>query len=329
MIVALGFALVVAVAASLEGPMQVAAAKSEKMNSTTRPLVRSDPGVVPWVERDIPPPKPKVVTEPAGDLQPASVPKPDKRPVPSGPRPEQQTGTLPREEGYPLPTEGQVHAAHHRRYDPPPGAIMSLSVPAIGLRNAPVFDSEAKSVLDKGVAHLPDTSMPWSDTPERNVYLAGHRLGWPGTGSHLIFYRLERARRGGEDHPSRPRGQNLQLQGNRELRRWPRSELGNGQGKGPRPADATDVHTDTHLPAAPHRPRRANLTVRSTLAFGSLSARFGFASACRHARASALACQHGTSLRSAPCQEVVSGRRHEHRTLPPWAAIRCTPQSEA
>ena len=190
MIVALGFALVVAVAASLEGPMQVAAAKSEKMNSTTRPLVRSDPGVVPWVERDIPPPKPKVVTEPAGDLQPASVPKPDKRPVPSGPRPEQQTGTLPREEGYPLPTEGQVHAAHHRRYAPPPGAIMSLSVPAIGLRNAPVFDSEAKSVLDKGVAHLPDTSMPWSDTPERNVYLAGHRLGWPGTGSHLIFYRL-------------------------------------------------------------------------------------------------------------------------------------------
>ncbi len=191
MIVALGFALVVAVAASLEGPMQVAAAKSEKMNSTTRPLVRSDPGVVPWVERDIPPPKPKVVTEPAGDLQPASVPKPDKRPVPSGPRPEQQTGTLPREEGYPLPTEGQVHAAHHRRYVPPPGAIMSLSVPAIGLRNAPVFDSEAKSVLDKGVAHLPDTSMPWSDTPERNVYLAGHRLGWPGTGSHLIFYRLD------------------------------------------------------------------------------------------------------------------------------------------
>ena len=22
------------------------------------------------------------------------------------------------------------------------------------------------------------------------MYLAGHRLGWPGTGSHLVFYRL-------------------------------------------------------------------------------------------------------------------------------------------
>jgi sortase A len=197
MIVALGFALVVAVAASFEGTMQVAAAKAEKMNSTTRPLVRSDPGVVPWVERDIPPPRPKVVTEPAppsrqaGDLQPASVPKPDKRSIQPGSRPAQQTIPLTREDGYPLPTEGQVRAAHHRRYKLPPGAIMSLSVPAMGLRNAPVLDSEAKSALDEGVVHLPDTSMPWSDTPERNVYLAGHRLGWPDTGSHLIFYRLD------------------------------------------------------------------------------------------------------------------------------------------
>ena len=38
--------------------------------------------------------------------------------------------------------------------------------------------------------------MPWSDTPERNVYLAGHRLGWPDTGSHLIFYRLDELDRG-------------------------------------------------------------------------------------------------------------------------------------
>jgi sortase A len=33
--------------------------------------------------------------------------------------------------------------------------------------------------------------LPWSDTEERNVYLAGHRLGWPGTGSHLVFYQLD------------------------------------------------------------------------------------------------------------------------------------------
>ena len=54
----------------------------------------------------------------------------------------------------------------------------------------------------------------------------------------------------------------------------------------------------------------------------------------------ALACQHAPAygfrlsarrlwLRQAPCQEVVSGRRPERRTLPPPAAVRLTLQSEA
>ena len=59
------------------------------------------------------------------------------------------------------------------------------------------MDSVTTSALNQGVVHLPDTSLPWSDTPERNVYLAGHRLGWPGTGSHLVFYHLNEVR-GGE-----------------------------------------------------------------------------------------------------------------------------------
>jgi LPXTG-site transpeptidase (sortase) family protein len=32
--------------------------------------------------------------------------------------------------------------------------------------------------------------------PQRNVYLAGHRLGWPGTWSHLVFYHLDKLGRG-------------------------------------------------------------------------------------------------------------------------------------
>ncbi len=74
---------------------------------------------------------------------------------------------------------------------------MSLTIRSIGLRNVPILDSDAPRALDMGVVHLPDTSLPWSDTSERNVYLAGHRLGWPGTGSHLVFYRLNQLR-GGE-----------------------------------------------------------------------------------------------------------------------------------
>src|SRR5215207_925312 len=74
---------------------------------------------------------------------------------------------------------------------------MSLTIRSMGLKNVPVFSSSTNEALDQGVIHLPSTSFPWSGTPERNVYLAGHRLGWPGTGSHLVFYRLNELR-GGE-----------------------------------------------------------------------------------------------------------------------------------
>ena len=74
---------------------------------------------------------------------------------------------------------------------------MSLTINTLGLRNVPVISSDTTRALDQGVIHLPGTSLPWSDAQERNVYLAGHRLGWPGTGSHLVFYRLNELR-GGE-----------------------------------------------------------------------------------------------------------------------------------
>jgi hypothetical protein len=33
----------------------------------------------------------------------------------------------------------------------------------------------------------------WSRSKQRNVYLQGHHFGWPGTGSHLVFYHLKQA----------------------------------------------------------------------------------------------------------------------------------------
>lgn len=201
MFLALGFAVVVAVAATLERPIEPVAAKPE-VKSATEPLVRSDPGVNPWVERDIPPPRaestrPSFPPEPTVDSQSVSTSTPDKQPESepgnrSGTFPDQNRQTLPlQEDDYPLPTDDQIQAANNpRHYHLPPGAIMSLSVRSMGLDNVPVLNSDTRRALDMGVVHLPDTSFPWSDTPERNVYLAGHRLGWPGTGSHLVFYRL-------------------------------------------------------------------------------------------------------------------------------------------
>ena len=197
MFLALAFAVVVAVAAYPDRSIEPVAAKPE-VKSATEPLVRSDPGVDPWVERDIPPPRSLATPTRLSD-RPS-----DPRPGPpsesgSGRAPDQSRQSLPVEDyDYPLPTDSQLRAANRQRhYNLPQGAIMSLTINALGLRNVPVISSSSRRALDQGVIHLPGTSYPWSDTPERNVYLAGHRLGWPGTGSHLVFYRLNQLR-GGE-----------------------------------------------------------------------------------------------------------------------------------
>jgi len=170
MTLALAFAGVVAFFDFLDEPQQAVAAKSSE-ESTGGPLVRSDPDMDPRVERTI------------------SSPEPGHR---SGETADQSPNALPlNEDDFPLPTEDQIQATNHpRHYHLPPGAIMSLTIRTIGLRNVPVLESDTPGALEEGVAHLSDTSLPWTDTPERNVYLAGHRLGWPGTGSHLVFYRL-------------------------------------------------------------------------------------------------------------------------------------------
>ena len=152
MILALGFAVVVAVAAFLERPIEPAAAKPE-VKSATEPLVRSDPGVDPWVEKDIPPPRSRATSVPARLSESAKPPDP-------GPRSESGTGTAPDqsrqslpvdEYNYPLPTDSQLRAANQpRHYNLPPGAIMSLTINTLELRNVPVFSSASTRALDQG-----------------------------------------------------------------------------------------------------------------------------------------------------------------------------------
>jgi sortase A len=75
---------------------------------------------------------------------------------------------------------------------------MGLTIEAIGIYDAPVFDSNSQWALARGVAHNPQTSLPWSPTPQRNVYLAGHRMGFRGTWSRMIFYNLDKLDAGDE-----------------------------------------------------------------------------------------------------------------------------------
>jgi sortase A len=138
--------------------------------------------------------------EPQTRVQAGSGPEPETY-VPAGSQGQRGTGqrTLPAEEesDWPMPTQQEREDANNpRHYNLPAGAIMGLTIHSIGIYNAPVFDSDSQWALAKGVAHVPETSYPWSPTPQRNVYLAGHRMGYRGTWSRMLFYNLNKVGEG-------------------------------------------------------------------------------------------------------------------------------------
>jgi sortase A len=129
--------------------------------------------------------------------QPAAQQTPSK--VPSEPEPQSQEQLLPSAQGggWSEPTQGELERANRERhYELLPGAIMGLTIEALGIHDAPVFDSDSQWALAKGIAHNPQTSLPWSQSAQRNVYLAGHRMGYRGTWSRMIFYNLHMLKRG-------------------------------------------------------------------------------------------------------------------------------------
>jgi sortase A len=192
--------------------MEPAAAAGSAEKPAVAPLTRSNPDVDPWVEKDIPAPQPKSEAQPkpveeqAAAPQPKPESEPQAKPEPELPelRPEPKPEPVPEplpagDSGWQRPTEGELEATSEPRYyDLPDGAIMGLTVPGMGIYDAPVFDSTGQWALTNGVAHVPESSLPWSRTPERNVYLAGHRMGYSGTWSRMIFYHLDKLGEGDE-----------------------------------------------------------------------------------------------------------------------------------
>lgn len=77
---------------------------------------------------------------------------------------------------------------------PPDDATMYMTVPKLGINDAFVDDSEA--ALELGAQHMAGTGYPW--LPGSNTYIAGHRVGFPGTGSDHIFYSLPSMAEGDE-----------------------------------------------------------------------------------------------------------------------------------
>jgi sortase A len=70
----------------------------------------------------------------------------------------------------------------------PPTDDLWFSIPALGLYDQYVTDTNDFSAMDYGAIKLPNSAYPWQDGA--NTYIAAHRLGWPGTGSFHQFYDL-------------------------------------------------------------------------------------------------------------------------------------------
>jgi sortase A len=66
------------------------------------------------------------------------------------------------------------------------------------VEDVPVYDGrkDNKAALRKGTLHVKGTGYPWQRVA--NVYIAGHRLGFPGTKSHLVFWDLDELENGDE-----------------------------------------------------------------------------------------------------------------------------------
>jgi len=176
-------------------PERAVASEKAATKSSVEPIVRSYP---PGKEAEEPyqVAKPEAESPPKPNITPVRErhPKPDSKPRP-------QPEALPGAEAndWPKPTQQELESATRaRHYGLAPGAIMALTIKAIGIYKAPVYNSDSQWALANGIAHVPETSLPWSPTPQRNVYLAGHRMGYSGTWSRLIFYNLDKLKSGDE-----------------------------------------------------------------------------------------------------------------------------------
>ena len=104
----------------------------------------------------------------------------------------------------------------------PPTNTMTLTVPRLALARAvPVETAPAddKRVLDSGALHVEGTGFPWQEGS--NVYIAGHRLGYPGTKSNLLFFDLPELENGDPVLLTDSRGEEYRYEVFRTLRVGP------------------------------------------------------------------------------------------------------------
>jgi sortase A len=77
--------------------------------------------------------------------------------------------------------------------DAPKNSTMKLTVPEMQrVKEVPVYDGAMnnEAALHDGTLHIDSTGFPWQQGS--NTYIAGHRMGFPGTKSYLVFWDLNK-----------------------------------------------------------------------------------------------------------------------------------------
>jgi len=121
----------------------------------------------------------------------------DKGPADRGKEPRAQKQKPPKQIA---PKKGKEEQAlgGKNRVEPPEKRRLKLTVPAMKeIKDDPIptgHGTDAKLFHDYAGVHLESSGFPWKETA--NVYIAGHRIGFPGTRSNLAFYDLEDLKKG-------------------------------------------------------------------------------------------------------------------------------------
>jgi sortase A len=98
------------------------------------------------------------------------------------------------------PKQGKVQVPRQVKnaLPPPKNKDLQLTVPAMKeIKDDTIptgTGTNAELFHDYAAVHLRGTGFPWQTNA--NVYIAGHRIGFPGTDSNLAFYDLEDLKKG-------------------------------------------------------------------------------------------------------------------------------------
>ena len=99
-----------------------------------------------------------------------------------------------------VPKPDSVQQAQNQAPGGPKDKTLKVTIPAMArIEDAPIPDAsgdDEDKLKNYAAIHLQGTGFPWQEGA--NVYIAGHRMGYPGYSSFLAFYDLDKLKEGDE-----------------------------------------------------------------------------------------------------------------------------------